>query len=342
METVSKGNNYARSLARQVAGYMAAAGLAQVRRTWQARKRSSSAPARTYKRFKGKYTKPYKKSKYFTKTNFKMKKLNRSVRTLQRKQNSDEGTLIYRDRGSGFHLCSSNQVFMVAYIGLNATVLELALAQLRYYDPSNPGTLLQPAVVTRSIKYDFSAYGKYKVRNNYNIPCEVRAYLCDVKSDTSTDPLQAVSAGFADVGGMATTNPLAYPTDSPIFKNLWNIRKCYKFVIGPGSERNFSFFYGKGRYDPSFFDTHALTYMKMAKGTSVLFRIHGPLAHDSGPLVGRANCGVDIEQNRTIRITYPAGINTVYIHTVDSSDVFTATPLVNQKPAPAFAAYAAT
>lgn len=264
------------------------------------------------------------------------KGLKNQVKELKRLAEADTGELIYRDRATDAVLCSVNGTAHSDFVLNSTSHLEGVLAQLRYYNPSVPGTLTTADGATGSFEKEFyftTCYGNLTCRNNYQVPVDVSIYLVKVKNDTSIIPTTAFTDGLADVGSPTSTSPLVYLTDSPIFNDLWKITNTYKFKLSPGQQKSYSASTPKFMYDPSLTDVHGLVYQRKNKTMAFIVRVEGVIGHDTtADEQGCLAAGVDVMFDRTFKVKYQAGADIKYIHVVNSASTFTNGGVVSNKP----------
>lgn len=244
------------------------------------------------------------------------------------------GTLIYKTDATGRLLASVNGVSYGDYVGSDVTTIENVIAQLRYYDPSAPSALVTADATTGSYQKEIqivSQYGRLLVRNNYQIPCKVKLYVYVPKEDTSIAPSSAFSLGLADIGNPSGGSILLNMTDSEMLNDLYRIHKSSTRILAPGAEASISMGTKGFQYDPSFVDTHALSYQKRYNSFIFTVRVEGVLAHDSSAdEQGIAAGGVDTILERKFVVKYNAGIDLKYMVLSENLDTFTNGALVSQ------------
>lgn len=279
----------------------------------------------------------YKKKNYYdAKARQEIKDLRKKVKDINQSVKHNEGKLIYRFRGTGRVLANANECTHSSIVANSISTIETVLAQLRYYDPTDPANLVNASGVTGTFSKDFmisKSYYKLLIQNNYQIPCNVVVYICKPKEDTSISPTSAFSGGLVDVGNPSNVSCLVYLTDSEIFQDLWKIEKSEKKYLYPGEICTISHGDKKYDYDPSLVDTHSLEYQDKYKSTIFVIRVEGPLAHDSAAdEQGTAQCGIDYQMNRTFQVDYDAGAPITWLVSGDSSDTFTNGAIISSKP----------
>lgn len=265
-----------------------------------------------------------------------VKKLAKAVHKLKLVTESDQGELIYRSRQVDNLVSSVNSQNWLGTPVFNTTFLETVLAQLRYYNPSTPGTLTTADGTTGTFMKDFlfeKMYVSYMVRNNYQVPAKVKIHLCKAKVDTSIPPNTAYTQGLTDVGAPSSSSPLVYLTDSQQFVDLWKIVSTESATLQPGEELTLTHTTPSFQYDPSLVDSHNQVYQKAYHGMAVFLRLEGVLGHDvSLDVQGTLQAGVDVQMNRTVIVKYSAGADIKTIVVNDESGTFTNAAVVSQKP----------
>lgn len=244
-------------------------------------------------------------------------KLKSQVKELKRLAESDQGTHIDRRRYAGSALSAVAQSTHAEFAINTTSRMEDVLGNLRYYDPSNPGTLLTAdgAVGTFHKEFYFKTmYAHANVRNNYQVPCKYTMYYVQPRDDTSITALTAWTNGLTDIGAPTSTEVDVYLSDSPQFNELWKIVKSRSGMLMPGREASLSLPLGAVNYDPSLTDSHTSLYQTDAKGTMLIVRVEGVVGHDT-----TANqqdilaAGLDVSYSMKYEIRYPAGADIKYL-----------------------------
>ncbi|AXQ66587.1 MAG: capsid protein [Circoviridae sp.] len=293
----------------------------------------SSYKSRKRTRVSGKRTntkRVYKKSRK-SRPKSALKTLQKQVRTLQKEQEVDMGTLIYRQR-SIRQTTSAQLGALYDYFAMSdKTFNELLCTKLRIIDPSNPGTFLTPNLqnVDAFSIYVKSAYAKISCRNNYQVPVVLDLYAVRVKNDNGYSPKSAVEQGITNIGGgaLSQTSPLVFPSDSNVFRDLWKIDMHKKIKLEAGQTAEMSFNIGSYDYDPSFADSHQDDYQVSFKSCAFFWRVSGVHGHDVNDItkVGLLQSGVDCLIDMKYVVRYAAGGDVEFLEVLDESDL-TATP----------------
>lgn len=281
------------------------------------------------KKFRREVAKAAKKEKPFN-------KLKKQVKTLSKAQKAGMGQLIYRITEGASQISNANTQGNESFSLNTTTEIETVLGQLRYYDPAAPTTLVTADFTTGSYSKDIlikSSYMKIHVRNNYQTPCVVRAYLLSVKTDGSINPESAWTNGMSDISN-GTINQLGiYPTDSPQFNDLFKIDKELTLRLRPGAERTVSVSARNVTYNPSIVDSQTDTNQRACRTRWIMFSVMGVIAHDSSAAqYGAIGVGVDFMVHKTYKVEYNAGADIKYIYLSDGLDAFTNGALVSNAP----------
>lgn len=291
---------------------------------------------RSYKKKQYKSTKSKKSRKSFNRSKPKLAK---QVRQIQKKLGEDSARHTYKWLRSRDVQCAVNAINYEEITISTATNLEQYIANLRYYDPSVPGTLVTASGATgtyqRTIHFK-NISQQLIIRNNYQVPCKVKVYLVKAKGDTNIVPLTYYTNGITDQvisGGNLNTAGI-FPTDLNAFMSQWSC-KCVKDVIlDAGAMVMASHNTGHIKYDPSVYDEHTLDYQRKFKSASFIVRVEGVVAHDtSADQQTTLSGGVDIEANTRAEINYDAGIalDDIYVY-VTRSTSFTNGGVLTNKP----------
>lgn len=280
--------------------------------------------------------KVYKKSVRRRKINTR-KGLAKQVKSLQKQMNTNSGRFTYRIRSTGNVVASVNECNHTGISGWLPTNLEAAISSLPFFNPATPGTLTTADFTSGTYNKDIlfrTLTSKLTLRNNYQIPCNIRVYKCVPKSATSITPTTAFTNGLADQGAPASTSPLVFISDSEQFLDLYKIVRTDKAYLQPGDQYTVSDSDKNVIYDPSFLDSQTATLdNKRYKNFSYVVRVDGCLAHDSSASErGQAQGAVDYQIDRIFHIQYDAGVDLNYISVSDSSNTFTNGAVVSNKP----------
>lgn len=266
-----------------------------------------------------------------------LQRLKKEVKHLKQLTESNMGTHIHRTIGSTQLSASVGQSTFGGLTGITMGVLEQALANLKYYDPSTPGTLLTAPGATGTFAREYlfkSIISSMEIYNNYQVPVHYTLYCFSPKEDTSITPSTAYTSGLADVGGISSTSVLAYPTDSDILTDLWKIVKSSRGILQPGQCASISHSVKPFQYDPSLYDSHSLDYQKASGCHTFYVRFHGPVGHDTAAAErGFLQCALDVIFRVKYEIKYAAGADIKQYSISDTTaSSFTNGGVVSERP----------
>lgn len=245
-------------------------------------------------------------------------------------------TYHYRDTGE-LNSVSCGVNFTYLYGNYN-TNLETAISNLKYFNPSVPGTLItvdgRTGTFTKEFDFNYVSQ-RITFRNNYQVPLKLTHYICVPKSDSSQNPITTFTDGLTDVGGPSNTSTMIKLSDSPVFNKLWKIVKTTTRFIDTGKQMVTYYKTKPFKYDPAYNDAHSSSYKPRDKSFMNVIRLEGVMGHDSvqaeyGPVIS----GVDYEHCITWDFNYDAGSDIRYIHIADSgATAFTNAGQICNKPA---------
>lgn len=262
--------------------------------------------------------------------------IKKQMRDIRRTIEADTGTHISRVRSVGA-LASSNNLNNYTNVDLcTVSSVETVLGQLRYYNPSVPGTLTNADGAAGTFQKEFlfkSIYHKIHIRNNYQVPAYVSAYIVVPKEDTDINTSTAFTNGLNDVGSPSSYSPLVHFTDSTQVNDLFKVVASKKILLEPGETFNMIHSTKPFQYDPSFIDNHGLTYQRKFGGAMLFIMIKGEIAHDTSAAErGTSACGIDYMIDTTYIVRYSAGADIRYIVVTDGSSSFTNSAVLSNKP----------
>lgn len=271
-----------------------------------------------------------------------MAKVAKSVKQLQKQMNRQTATHTNRKRITSEIATTVNESITVSRgTGASLTELEAAMANLRYFDPgTNALVTADPSSGTYDRELTVQKNYHLLLRNNYQVPCEVRVYGMIPKHPTSVAPSTAWTNGLTDSGNPSAVSTLVYPSDSRELRETYTTVKSVKKILQPGQQIELSHFVPKFDYEFSYADEHTLNYHKQYGAHIWLIRVQGVLGHDSsaaeyGTMIG----GVDCQETVTHKFFYDAGKDLEDYSVSDQSNGFTNGGLVSNKPASGQQAY---
>lgn len=268
----------------------------------------------------------------------KVAKNSQNIKSIKQRLSLDTGTHIQKTLDTGRLIASARTMAHSLIDQNNASEIETVLANLKYYDPSNPAVLVTASAASGTFTKQFlfkNIYSHIVVRNNYQVPAEVTLYIVAPKNDTSKTAIEAYTEGLNDIGGPSSTSPMMYLSDSPVFKKLYKVVKQKSKVLEVGKTMSLNHSIKNLVYDPAYNDAHTSTYKPVEGAFSYVIRVTGVVGHDTTITTEQLKlpCGVDYEINRKWEISYQAGCD---LHTVDitdnSSASFTNGGVVSNKP----------
>lgn len=268
----------------------------------------------------------------------KVKGIQKQVKELKRIAESDMGTHIERERTTGRVLAGVNAMGLAGFNAMTTATIERCLNKLKYYDIATPETLVVAAANLGTYTKDFyisRTYSKITVRNNYQVPCKVKVFVCVPKVDTAINAETAFTNGLTDSGNPTATSPLVQLTDSQQFNDLYRIEKSKSVLMEAGDECVMSYGFKPFLYDPALVDSQTQTY-QVRYGTCIfVVRIEGVLGHDTVVTTEQSTLqvGVDVMYETMIECKYAAGIDLYTVSIVNNADTsFTNAGVVSAKP----------
>lgn len=219
----------------------------------------------------------------------------------------------------------------------NVAALQSVIDNVPYFNPASPGTFtmvdLNTGTYARDVEFNSSMSMLY-VTNNYNIPVRVEILLCMPRVDTSITGATALTDGLADVGsGLTGTTPLISVRDSPLFNQLWMVKKTKKRTLFGGQSMSLKNFVGKFVYQPALEDSHAQTYQPRWGAHAYFLSIEGVLSHATATPtdIGFAGAGVDWCLTRKFVVSYDGGVEVKWIEVSQTVGAM-ATAVVSARP----------
>lgn len=266
-----------------------------------------------------------------------MKGIKKQVRELRRLANSDMGVHVHRFRRTDHLTTVNNEQAHKQETACASTKIENVLAELLYYDPSNPSILIKSDGSTGTYHRDYfftKVTSRIVCRNNYQVPVRLSLFSCVPKADTSINPNTAFVNGLVDVGDVPGNSPLAYLHDSQLFNDLWRIRASKKIVLQPGQQCVMNWTSKPFQYDPSLLDSHNFSYQPVFQAMAWQIFINGVIGHDSVDILAQATlaAGIDYMVDSIFTVKYPAGVDLRQMSIDDGSATFTNLALVTNKP----------
>lgn len=264
-----------------------------------------------------------KKKTYKRKTKAKKERdrCKKAIKDLNQKADASLGTMTYRKIEGQSSISGPNlqQAFSADII--RKTELEAVLTQLKFFDPSNPETLIVSNGASGSYSRDYlfkTITQKLTVRNNFISDCRVKVYYCTNREDTDLTPIQAWVAGLPDGSNMTqVTSLLNYPNDHALFRDLWKTKVVLDTTLSPGQTAKMSNTVKDVHYNPAVFDSQIEEYQTDIKSGGYLVVYSGTSCHGSGFKAGLIPAGLDAIAENTYVVEYQAGVNIKYVHAVN-------------------------
>lgn len=300
---------------------------------YQSAKGGAAPIASGYSRKKFMKNRAKLRKKYRPRSNAKLTRdvarLKATTKQLKFSDESSNGTMTYRLHTSHAIIAGENVQNSIGYDGWSVSDMETALANLKYYNPSAPTTLVTADATTGSYNKQVhfkSITASLEIRNNYQSDCNLVVYLCKPRDDTSIGPTTAWSNGATDGANVGITDTAVYPNDFKQFRDLWTAKRVQSSCLNPGQTVKVSHSERDIMFDPSTIDEHNLTYQKYYGNFVFLVVVKGVISHDANlsSQRGLEGVGVDILRKRTAIVNYDAGIGLEYIH-ADTTGLDTAT-----------------
>ncbi len=285
-----------------------------------------------------------KKNKLFKKGSSKaissrLKKVERKVVKLNKRDEDLSAELVWRFIDGAIQESAENEVAYYWSSINNLGNVDDVIAQLRYYNPSAPSTLVTADGTTGVYQKKFhfeGCSGSVTYSANYSLPAHVTIYQCVAKKDTSLTPINLITSGLADITSSGVIgDPLLYPTDFELLTNIYDVKRIFSGRIDAGASKTVGISVPPFTVDPSFFDVHGLSYQTILNSTGFLTRISGVVAHDANlanTKYGLCPGVLDRLYKKTFRVKYDAGADIKFIHTLSSLDPFTTESEVCNKP----------
>lgn len=267
----------------------------------------------------------------------KAKSVKSRLAKVERKVSGMMSKMVFRVYDAQNFTSLQNAINWNTFYMNDAGSIETVLAQLKYYDPSAPGTLITAPGATGSYerKFTFTSTCTVDSRNNCQVPVELRVYWVRCMADTSISPEANLDNCLTDSCNLTKESPIVFPSDAVGSSQLWKVDKCKIFHLKPGGTCSVTLSCGKTTYDPSEYDNNPLAYQKGWKSSALLFRLRGEISHDNTTTtnVGYIGAVLDTVKRTTYTVDYNAGgPKMVYTHAVSNLDTMAAIPLMTVCP----------
>lgn len=268
----------------------------------------------------------------------RQKTLKAKVDELARAVRAEQGTHLHKLRETGTYPVSAGGVDYYSNPFYTAQI-KTALANLRYFDPSNPATLITgvdntSGTYTRNCRIEWVTR-KIEFKNSYQVPVKITVYNCFVKADTSSNIVTLINTSATDqvLNGDQTSN-LIKPFEMTQMRALWRSKGHKSRILQPGQSFTFGTRIPGFDYKPALEDQQGDNYQVRYGAHTWLIRLEGVLSHDT--TLGEYNTGegsVDYDQRDCLMISYDAGTNLHDIYINDNADPgFTNNPVTGVRP----------
>lgn len=285
-----------------------------------------------------------KKGLILTETKPKGKKpLAKEVSALKKDFKKGQSIYTYKAYGSTDLASAVASMAQTSVAGFNVSQMQTALTTVPIYDPSTNDTVpedFSSGTYNRELNIKSITSG-LTVRNNYQVPCDVRIYLLKAKTQSTTAPTTLYSDGIADqyrtTGDVApaSTFPDIYPTEIDMLTSQFTIKLLKHKFLEAGQQISASHSEKDISFNPAVYDTTSLNYSRQYKTFVFLVRIQGAIAHDTvADQQGITPCQVDIEHYKILKLMYDAGgvkLNDYFI-TDSRASTFTNSGVLSNKP----------
>lgn len=189
--------------------------------------------------------------------------------------------------------------------------LEAAIDDLKFFDPSNPGTKIAVDFTAGTVDKSVNVSERQSLlcRNNYGTPLRIEIWELNVKQNNSTAPTTLTTSGLSDNSNTLTQNHvLSKIGDYTDLNTLWYVKRLKKATLQPGEEIVVKRFVKGYKYSPNKTDAVTGTYTREAHNGGFLVRIIGCIGHDTAANEQNVlGCGIDVDYRHNYHITYDSG-----------------------------------
>lgn len=285
----------------------------------------------------------YRSAKKRGRRNFKRRKFKKSAksqcRSIAKQLNADTGHLTYRKRStSQFSVVANAQATLGFTMNSIGEIESDPCTQLYYYDPSTPGTLLNPDYTSGTYSRDLNVQSsgvQVTFKNNTTGVANLRVYWCTPNADTSITPEVYWDNICADNPTTITKETIG-TSPNDLRTPLWNYQKVKSCRLEPGKSCMVKKFLSQFQYKPALSDVHALFYQRKYKAGFFMAVLVGDIAHDDTTTanIGRSSATLDCEIKKFWKVQYAAGVNIRYTYDSNAFDTMAAGATIAQKPPP--------
>lgn len=234
------------------------------------------------------------------------------VKNLEKKVSNTSSILIYKTDTSETLRPAASQALYGEQSAVSIANIESAITNCRFFDPSNPSTLITGSLGTPTYAQNIrvSVYSRLVITNNYQVPCVITCGVAMPRNDTNISVNQSLINGWTDVGGPAQASTLISYKDSPQFLQVWRVvRKLRSKLLKPGESYILKYGQKTFTYDPAFTDSETESYSRKNNSAQFCYRVQGVLGHDTTVSTeqGMAPAGIDIYCENVITVYYNSG-----------------------------------
>lgn len=302
-------------------------------------RRRSASRTRSFKKVR--FTKKRKKSTT-------VKTLSKRVTKLAKSVDQGLALLTHRHLSAGQFLASAGKQLTKSFDLNNQGILNNSLSIVPYFD-SSTNTIIDIDASDNLTTYQRDYLFKYQgatviLKNNYTVPCVIKAAIVRPKNDTSVTPSNAWLAGLADIGSFTGEELQLKWSDSQVYMDMWTNIVMKKTVLQPGQELVLHADLGSLKYQPQTAEADSLSYRVNEKPASLMITVMGEIAHDSVDTtqMSTTRAGVDFKIEVIRKIEYDAGLSIKRIRLIlDNFQTagFTNTGTIAAKPVAAYQNY---
>ena len=308
------------------------------------------------RRFKRSMRKKYYKKIYARRRKFRKVKRHmvkktmrhgKAIRNLQKKVKTAVTEFVSRTQSYGVFPIPENSTAWLQESNIDNRFIEDAIVRLPFFDPTNPATLIETnmAGVPRSQWITLKKCTvTVELMPNYNMPAHIEVYVCSVKTDTGASPITMITQDAPNLGTavgpisnnpIAFNNPLLYPNDCPTLLEGYKVKKIASYWHQPGWPKTFSVTSYNIDHNFHSADVQFELYRRKLKTKFLLFRCHGPIAHDANQtnFAALGNSKLDFKVTKSLHFQY-SGTMEAKRYEFDNTDAvpFPQGAQINQKP----------
>lgn len=258
-----------------------------------------------------------KSKKKKLKSNNPIRELKQRVKKLEKESSEDVAFNSYREISFGRVECAVNgSVFQLCSTANSVAAIEAMLVSFPHYNIAAAGTISNTSLVagtySRHIKFNGTKH-EITIRNNYDVPVDIRVYNYGVKLDSAVTPDIAFTDGLVDnpSGSLTSTTLNIYPKDSAVLTKLYKLNLSEKTLLNPGQQIFMSYTSKGFDYDPSIYDSTSEGNRRDLDTNFWCVRIQGVLGHEPATPanVGLLKAAVDYMVRASYNVRYDADMS---------------------------------